>query len=312
MATSSFFWISLLVFCPPTSFASEATDLSSSQNVAKIIRLTGEAWVQTPTGEKKALQLNDPVLDDASLHTGEKSSITVGLKDQSILTLGSNSHVDLAIKKELPDQVDLHLREGILKSLVKKRIDTNRWFKVHTRAATMGVRGTEFITKVLMDASQVSHEELIVLHGSVQVSDSSGKELAMVKKGMSLGFTSFNGPQGPKLERPEQLKPKPIDQKQTEQLKKMEPLLYQPQHSTGAPGNMNNMKEMKDFNKPSMPQKNATGLGLPPKLAPHRSAPHVGIPKAPPQVPGAGFDKPVIGPNVPPKPPLPKPKPTNP
>ncbi len=168
--------------------------------VATVSQITGDVTIVSGQAGPKKLTLKDEVPEFSVISTASHASVSLLLRDSSEVKIGADSKMQLNYQAKDADHVDLLLRSGTLKSLVKKRVDQNRWFRVKTPTVTMGVRGTEFVTRVTLAEAGNSHEEVQVTHGSVQVADPAGKELAMVKIGMGLGFdVAQDAKQGPRI-----------------------------------------------------------------------------------------------------------------
>lgn len=104
----------------------------------------------------------------------------------------------------------------------------------------MGVRGTEFVASIIPLPNNQFREEVQVIHGSVQVSDLAGKELAMVKDGMGLGLKSMM--EGAQMKvMPQAFQPMPLSPKQMDAIK-VEKFLV-------APKVLDSMPSVKDMSK---------------------------------------------------------------
>ncbi len=176
-------------FAPTTTIAAEMPAMV----IAKVTAILGDAWTSTNTGQKQKLSNQSLVNENAVITTGEHSMVTIKFNDQSEIKVSANSEFKVNTSSKEADHLDLILNKGIIKSMVQKHIDHHQWFNIHTHAATMGVRGTEFITSVTPSSNDEFHEEVYVLKGSVQVSDTKGRPLSLVQPGMTLGFHSIKG-----------------------------------------------------------------------------------------------------------------------
>jgi hypothetical protein len=217
-ARTIFFLPALLLL---SSMTAQASDV-----VARVVKATGEAWVVTGNQNKKKLADNDSVEENAVVSTGKDSTVSLLLNDHSLIKVGAGSRLEMAFTAKASEQVDVKLTEGVLKSIIKKRLDKKaRWFRVHTPAATMGVRGTEFVTEVTAvpatdggNGSQGLREQVLVTRGTVEVTDNSGKSLSLVQSGMGVEFTVSLGASGVRINQAT-LTPQPLSESQTETLK---------------------------------------------------------------------------------------------
>ncbi len=209
-------------------------DVESSLGVARVVQFTGKVSVSETGSEKKEISKNEVINQHAVLTTGAHSSVTLLLNDRSLIKIGANSTLQMDFLAKDSDQVELNLENGVVKSIVHKRVDKVRSFHIRTPSATMGVRGTEFAVSVSIDAAESFHEAVFVLRGSVLVADMAGAALSLVKSGMGLGFTATNGPNGLSIGT-SSLNPRPLSESQMQQLRS-EQFLTAPKMMPPLPG----------------------------------------------------------------------------
>ncbi len=120
-------------------------------SVGEVIFTKGEVSVETGIKNKKTvrkikkghkLQLNEVVI------TGNKSLAVIKLKDKSTLKVDKNSkmRVSAILKKLSPTKVEIS-KGAVFFNIIKKKAVGKKVpvsFKVQTRTAAMGVRGTTF------------------------------------------------------------------------------------------------------------------------------------------------------------------------
>ena len=226
---SGYFYVGLII-TSSSSFASPATSLE----VAQVSSVIGEAYLISEKSKPLLITEGQNISEFSQIVTSAQSTVTLLLKDHSEVKLGNNSKLKLDYSSKDAEHVDLILEKGTLKTLVKRRVDTRRWFKVHTPTATMGVRGTEFITLVSENKNDIIHEEVLVSHGSVQVADLKGNELAMVNIGMGLGFDARKNGASPPQIIDTYLKPQPLNPIQIQMINS-EKILVSPKQSGMTP-----------------------------------------------------------------------------
>jgi len=152
-------------------------------NIATITAVKGNVQVQSDSSIKSAvlgtqLEENDTVL------TGKKSKAQIIFKDETIVTIGKNSHFSIA--KYIYDDaneptVEFELLKGAMRTITGHigKIAPQK-FKVKTKTATIGIRGTNFVVIVGDDGSQRAY----CTYGAISVSIN-GEEY-IVKQGFYL------------------------------------------------------------------------------------------------------------------------------
>lgn len=161
------------------------------------VKIQNERITQAILGEK--LQEKDSVI------TAQKSKVQIVFKDETVVTIGKNSHFSIQkyIDSATNPVVEFQLLQGAMRTITGKigKIAPNK-FKVHTRTATIGIRGTNFI--VLADginlkayctygAISVTYQNRTVVvqqgffaslleTGAIQVEKFSAKDLVALEK----------------------------------------------------------------------------------------------------------------------------------
>lgn len=103
--------------------------------------VSGDARVKLYGIEKKAA-IGQILHPGDSIQTLDQTVVIVTLSDQSIVKLNSNSNISLG---EGSDSHGIRLNQGGLFAKVQKRTTRDRFF-IKTKAAVLGVRGTQFFT----------------------------------------------------------------------------------------------------------------------------------------------------------------------
>ena len=179
-----------LVISAPSALASA---------VAQVVKVTGEAWVSTAKNDKIPIKDNDAIPERATITTAQGALVFLLMNDKSIVKVGASSKLELSSLAQDSDHVEVNLQNGVAKCIVTKKTTENRWFRVQTPAATMGVRGTEFTVSVSKNKSNEIDHQLLVAHGSVQVSNKEGRSLSLIKAGMGCSFTGHLDPGSQKV-----------------------------------------------------------------------------------------------------------------
>lgn len=126
--------------------------ISAWAGIGNIMALRGAAEVERTQGgvaAKNGMEL----LEGDKIVTKEKSRVQVMLKDETIVTIGSNSSFsfdEYSFDGTKDSKVLMHANRGFFRSVTGKlsKIAPER-FKVKTASATIGIRGTDFSGNVL-------------------------------------------------------------------------------------------------------------------------------------------------------------------
>lgn len=143
-----------ILFLSSISFAAKDNKKTNTKDipVGKITLLKGTVSALFPhTMKAKDLKKGDFVFEDTSLLSKEKSFAKIKLQDGSFLTLGPKSKIVINLATKDKENV-ITLLNGKVRAKVKKilkeadkKASTDKFF-IKTRVASVGVRGTEFMT----------------------------------------------------------------------------------------------------------------------------------------------------------------------
>lgn len=171
-----------LVFSPTISADEQAGEVVSVSNRV-LVRNASQ-----PEGGVRVLKVGNSVFRGDVINTSSNSSLKLLMKDQSIVDLGASTlfKVDEFKLNQVSDRdVKLSMMYGKVRASINKKVGKNGKFKIRTRSATMGVRGTELV--ILSDlsdsgteakssnpataasATQEAKTQIIVLEGKVEV-----------------------------------------------------------------------------------------------------------------------------------------------
>lgn len=152
---------------------------ANPEAAGEVVSVHGRVYVrQDAEGKDKAIPLRPAqnVFAGDVINTASDGAIKILLKDKSIVDLGASSLFKVAGFKPnsgTDREVDLDMKFGRLRVSVSKKITGGGKFNVKTRAATMGVRGTEFVVNsALGDAKSGANApktDVTVLQGRVDV-----------------------------------------------------------------------------------------------------------------------------------------------
>ncbi|MDD5066093.1 MAG: FecR family protein [bacterium] len=130
-----------------------ASSLTAAETfLAKAELLTGKVtWSLKKDKKAKPVKIGQKFVTDSVITTGKKSSITLKLKNKSLIELKENSK--LIINKDLMDKASVSLLKGNGKFNIQKLMKSKEEFNVYTPTAVVGVRGTEYELGVAPDGS---------------------------------------------------------------------------------------------------------------------------------------------------------------
>jgi len=143
--------------------------LQDEPSEGKVIARNGLVTVTHTDGTTGVLNIGNRIVEGMTVSTGTNSFVTIGLPDQSRVSIPSNSNVQIAtLRKTLytaSPRVEVALKKGRVLSRVSP-LETNKGsYKIRTPLSVAGVRGTEF--RVRLSKQDVATE---VLDGRVLAS----------------------------------------------------------------------------------------------------------------------------------------------
>ncbi len=126
-----------------------------AKEVATITALKGDVNIKSPHVFIKAT-LGTKLQEEDTVITKEKSKVQIIFTDETVVTIGKNS--TFVIKKYLAEgnnmQAELDLMQGAMRTITGKigKVAPKK-FKVRTKTATIGIRGTNFTVIAYADNS---------------------------------------------------------------------------------------------------------------------------------------------------------------
>lgn len=141
-----FFAILILI-----TFAQANTVNAQAQSIGKIIELKGDVSVIREGGEKISASIGLQIFRDDEIRTGRASSAKIEFTDKTVLTLFENSEIKISEFVYTPStgkrDTVVDLVKGQVRSVVTKTLAEDSSYKVKTRNAVMGIRGTTALSK---------------------------------------------------------------------------------------------------------------------------------------------------------------------
>ncbi|MCV6607839.1 MAG: FecR family protein [Campylobacterales bacterium] len=146
---------------------------SFASSFGVVSKINGEAFF-TINKNKKTLQVGDKLLVGGFVHTGDKSRIVIKF-DKNVIVLGEKSQLKLD-KKDYVVQKSGNIFYNI--SAVAKKISKEK-FRIKTKTATIGIRGTNFI----VDSSN-KDEKILLREGKLNIASVDAEFKMYIKKEM--------------------------------------------------------------------------------------------------------------------------------
>ncbi|MCD4675652.1 MAG: FecR family protein [Desulfobacula sp.] len=148
LLTFKFLWF-LLFFCNCVLCTSDHAGAQALQHVGFVIALRGKVRAVDSAGNIRSLGIKDHFYIEDTIKTGKRSRLQIMFKDNTIISLGSNSELKIAEyewnSENSEGKLISEIKEGafrIMGGLISK--ETPDKFKTKTPAATIGIRGSMY------------------------------------------------------------------------------------------------------------------------------------------------------------------------
>jgi hypothetical protein len=163
-------------------------------SIGKITAINGEAFALRGA-TSIPLELNSPIEKEDKIKTMANTRLQIVFNDHTVISLGQKTEfkIDDYIFSKSKVKASFSVSKGIFKSITGKigKIDHSK-FKLKTKNATIGVRGTTFIGVIEDDK-----ETIACTAGEIVVENDFG--IVSVKRGEMTSFKSFEPPRPPKI-----------------------------------------------------------------------------------------------------------------
>ena len=165
--------------------------MQSFASIGQITAINGSATIernQTQIKAKLGLKIDEHDL----ITTSNKTLLQIVFNDQTTVTLGSNTHLSVAeyrFGNATDSKADFKLAKGFFKAMsgkIGKLAPQN--FKVKTKTATIGIRGTYFTV-----VTNERFTRLATFKGATYLSDNATGATYEVPKGKQLSFNHSSG-----------------------------------------------------------------------------------------------------------------------
>lgn len=174
--------------------SSAMADAFSGQAVS----VSGKVLVRNEKSQNQMsfLKAGDKIVEGSIINTGSTGSAKLLMTDKTIVDLGPSSLFKIneyQLNKGGDRKVDVALDYGQIRASVNQPVNDKGKFTIRTKAATMGVRGTEFVVAAAIppragEAAPPQQTQVTVIKGRVDVSDIRTPNLppVQVRSGMQL------------------------------------------------------------------------------------------------------------------------------
>jgi hypothetical protein len=183
------------ILTPGFLIAALGASASADTAAGRLVSAGGPVSAKDAKGESRPLKPGDEIRVGDSLSTDKKATAKLLMTDHTILDLGPGSDFKVEtykLKGGGNREVSFVMGSGTLRASVTLPVSTGK-FKISTKSATMGVRGTEFVVNGTAHGDDAK-TQITVLHGKVDVGNpadpkappvsvTDGKQLTSVMEG---------------------------------------------------------------------------------------------------------------------------------
>ena len=127
--------IILVVGCMPVNVLAE----DYTATTVRLLRHEGNIEIKDAKGKKRAVLENVRFNSGETLSTGNKSSASIGLDEEKVLTMDEKSSVEFNKKSK---KIELNVKSGQVLLDVKKKLNADEQLEVKTSNMSIGIRGT--------------------------------------------------------------------------------------------------------------------------------------------------------------------------
>ena len=105
----------------------------------RLLRHEGNIEIKDAKGKKRAVLENVRFNSGETLSTGNKSSASIGLDEEKVVTMDEKSSVEFNKKSK---KIELNVKSGQVLLDVKKKLNADEQLEVKTSTMSIGIRGT--------------------------------------------------------------------------------------------------------------------------------------------------------------------------
>ncbi len=179
----------------------------ASPPVGKAVSVSGKVLLRNELDQNvkmTVLKAGDSLLEGSIINTESGGTAKLLMTDKSIVDIGPSTlfKIDEYKLKSVSDRkVGMSMDYGKIRAAVNSPVGKGGKFTIRTKAATMGVRGTELVISTDVDAPKDSKQppktQVTVIHGLVEVRDAKTTTTSapvMLKTGAQLTTAVDAGP----------------------------------------------------------------------------------------------------------------------
>jgi len=135
-------------------------------SIGKVRAMKGSATLKR-AGKTISVKTMQEIYEEDQLLTEKKARVQIILNDDTVITIGSNSSYTFNKFDKENNSVEMYLDRGFFRVITGKigRIAPQK-FKIATKNATMGIRGTQFMASITKKG-----EEIDCIQGSITVTN---------------------------------------------------------------------------------------------------------------------------------------------
>jgi hypothetical protein len=183
MAKFAAFLVSVQLALALCTQATPQASAAEDKSAGKAVTMIGRVLIRNedePNAPVRELRVGDVVRAGDVVNTRSDATVKLIMLDKSIVDLGASTlfKVDEWVTKNVSDRsVALSLGYGKMRASVSTPVGPKGKFTIKTKAATMGVRGTEFLISSDMGGQKGGNSvttQVTVVHGLVEVLDKAG------------------------------------------------------------------------------------------------------------------------------------------
>ncbi len=155
--------------------------------VGQVEYIKGKAWIKSDGGHQRDIVVKMNLREDEIIMTSSNGRVRVKLSSGNTLNVMPDSMLKLTEMNIEQKKTIIDLLKGRVRSKVTNRLNgENEYFKLRTRSAIAGVRGTDFI--VSYEMTQKSITKVQTLEGSVELVSGDRKQKQIVLGGQEASF----------------------------------------------------------------------------------------------------------------------------
>ncbi len=194
---SKLFFIQCIIF--------SAISVNADTVVGQAVSVSGKVLVRNEkatNAQMSFLKPGDKFGESTIINTGSNGAVKLLMTDKTIVDLGPSSLfkvTEYKLNQGSDRKVDVSLDYGQIRASVNQPVAEKGKFTIRTKAATMGVRGTEFVVSAALppkagEPVPSTQTQVTVIKGRVDVSDLKTPNIApvQVKAGMQFQKASLD------------------------------------------------------------------------------------------------------------------------